>query len=284
MEKPKTPPGAPLSPFAPAPSAPPPSSHVRSGQVRVPAPGANVAALPFSPLATPDVLPLMQVSVEDDAPPSARAATVLPPRQSPPIREVDAAPPSASASARWRLDPTVQTRAVKPTTSRFWLTLVGAAALVGFIVFVFALWRVFGRPSAAPRAAAFSFESPSSTPSTAASLLSGGAASSAASVVVPVETAPAAAPASPAPQPFDREAARATLEALAPKLADCKLPKGRPVRVRVALSPDGSVASVTALAPVVGRQAACIVGHVKEARVEPFQGPAVPAVYTIVPR
>jgi hypothetical protein len=83
----------------------------------------------------------------------------------------------------------------------------------------------------------------------------------------------------PSGKPFDPAAARAALDALAPTLAGCKLPKGRSDRIKLTFAPDGNVSSATVLPPVAP-QGACVATRLKEARVAPFKGPAASYVYT----
>lgn len=143
---------------------------------------------------------------------------------------------------------------------------------------------VFRSPSPVPRAATFAFQ-PSPSALQAVASASVGGAGGAIPGIASADMAPAlAAPSVPSAAPFDKEAARAAVEGLAPRLAECKLPKGRPVRIKVTFSPDGRVTSAAALAPVVGRQAACVASRAKEVQVGPFEGPAVATFYSVVIR
>jgi hypothetical protein len=82
---------------------------------------------------------------------------------------------------------------------------------------------------------------------------------------------------------FDRLAASAALDALAPNLVDCKIPSGRAGRIKVTFAPDGTVSSAKPLWPLAGtRKGVCAITHLKEARVAPFVGPASPFVYSFV--
>ena len=105
--------------------------------------------------------------------------------------------------------------------------------------------------------------------------------------VAPVVTTSTEAGAVPAPdpdaaqepKPFDREAARLALEALAPTLLDCKLSRNHPPHVKITFTPDGA-ASVAAVSPPPNTtQGTCVAGHYGTARVAPFKGPAVTLTY-----
>jgi hypothetical protein len=93
---------------------------------------------------------------------------------------------------------------------------------------------------------------------------------------------PPGASVSPA-RPFDPAAARAALDALTPKLVDCKIAKEHSGRIKLTFSPNGSVSSAEVLAPFTGKpEGACIVSHLKKAHVHPFDGRPFPFVYTFV--
>lgn len=117
------------------------------------------------------------------------------------------------------------------------------------------------------------------------------AAPSAAGSVVPSASPPASAAPDPPPpvtpaMPFDRLAARAALDALAPTLIDCKIPRGRSGQIKVAFASDGAVSSAKPLGPLVGtHRGACVTAHLEEAHVAPFAGSAPAFVYSfVIPR
>jgi hypothetical protein len=103
------------------------------------------------------------------------------------------------------------------------------------------------------------------------------------SLIVPVV---ASVNASAPTGPFDAAGARSALNALASTLTNCKIPKGRSGRIKLTFTPDGRISSAKALAPYAGTpQGACVVAHLKDARVAPFTGRAPPYIYTfVVPR
>ena len=86
--------------------------------------------------------------------------------------------------------------------------------------------------------------------------------------------------------PFDRQAARTALDALAPTLSDCKIPKGRSGRIKVAFAPDGTVLSAKPLPPFAGTpRGACVAKHLRQATVPPFSGAAPAYLHTfVIPR
>src|SRR5207245_2355732 len=100
----KDPPDQPPSPFAPAPSARPPSAEELRVQVRVPAPGRvpELSPLPVPPVATPEVPGPVSAhaptehAIEAEPQKSntipAPAVVVLPPRE-----EEEETPPSSSS-------------------------------------------------------------------------------------------------------------------------------------------------------------------------------------------
>jgi hypothetical protein len=82
-------------------------------------------------------------------------------------------------------------------------------------------------------------------------------------------------PPRPAWQRFDKRAARASLDALAPTLSDCRIPKGRSGKVDVVFEPDGHVSSAKPLDMYVGTFGGkCVARHLKQASVPPFLGEA----------
>ncbi len=90
--------------------------------------------------------------------------------------------------------------------------------------------------------------------------------------------------ATPQLRPFDPESARAALDANPPSLADCRIPKWKPLRVRVTFASDGNATTVVALPPYAGMpQGACAIRHFREARIAPFKGPPGSLVYPPVP-
>jgi hypothetical protein len=84
-------------------------------------------------------------------------------------------------------------------------------------------------------------------------------------------------------KPFDRVAARAAIDALAPTLIDCKIPGGWSGNIKVAFAADGTVSSAETLAPFAGTgRGACVAAHLKQAHVRPFEGSAPVYVYKFV--
>lgn len=80
----------------------------------------------------------------------------------------------------------------------------------------------------------------------------------------------------PPPKPFDSAAAKAALEAIAPKLATCKLSKAKACKVKVTFAPDGTVKSASAVAPCSNTSGPgkCVVAGVKKTTIAPFTGNA----------
>jgi hypothetical protein len=54
--------------------------------------------------------------------------------------------------------------------------------------------------------------------------------------------------------------------------------------LKVRFATTGKVAGVSVFGAFNGRQITCVVNHVKELQIDPFQGDAPAATYTIVPR
>jgi hypothetical protein len=76
------------------------------------------------------------------------------------------------------------------------------------------------------------------------------------------------------PHPFDLDVARQALDLVAPSLADCKVPKGKPpLKVKVIFAPDGTVTAAYPLPQWQGlTPAICMARRLKEAHVPPFKG------------
>jgi hypothetical protein len=107
-----------------------------------------------------------------------------------------------------------------------------------------------------------------------------------ASASPPADVTPDASPMPMLPAPFNKAVARAALDAIAPTLTDCKIPRRRSGQVKVAFSSDGAVSSAKALGSfAASRQGACVANHLREARIAPFKGSAPAFVYTfVIPR
>jgi hypothetical protein len=164
-----------------------------------------------------------------------------------------------------------------------------ASIAVGTLgILTLAGWAVHGctQRNGDPAAAATKADEPSPVPSASTSAVSSSASISPSAV--PARVAPpsvAHVAGATRPKSFDSGAASAALDAMATKLADCKIPKGRTGRIRVVFSSTGAVSSATPLSPYAGTpEGACVAGHLKKAHVAPFSGPAAPYVYTFVIR
>jgi hypothetical protein len=177
-----------------------------------------------------------------------------------------------------KMDPTVRTRPVEvgsrsPVRA---ILFIGGVVVVLILVAGFVVRSVRARRAAtsAKQAAAAASESVPETaaiaPATAAPVVID------AGVVAFVDGPDAA----PDLRPFDKQVARAALDAASAKLADCRVPKGKPVKVKVTFTPQGSVSAASPLAPH-GAQKACVAGHLKEVRIASFQGSAHTAVYAL---
>jgi hypothetical protein len=175
-----------------------------------------------------------------------------------------------------KMDPTVRTRPVEIGSGSPVRTIlfIGGVVVVLILIAGFVVRSVRARRAAnAANQASAASESGTAAiaPATAAPIVID------AGVVAFVE-GPNAAPAEL--HPFDKEVARAALDAASPKLADCKVPKGKPFKVKVTFTPQGSVSAASPLAPY-GAQKACVASHLKEVRIASFQGSAHTAVYPL---
>jgi hypothetical protein len=248
------------SPFGPSPSAPPPSVPGRHAQVRVPAAG-RAPHLP--PSSTREPVPSLSPTVKPVEP----VQRVRPPK---PIEGLEPVEP---------VEPVKATPATPPPTRKQTL-LPAALAVVTVLVSAVVTSVVLSKRGSTELAATASAEAPPPVPS---------AAPAAASTVAP-EAPPSVTadlpPQPPPTQPFDRLAARAALDALAPTLVDCKIPSGRSGRIKVTFAPDGSVSSAKTLPPWADTpRGECVAAHLKEARVPPFAAGAPGYVYSfVIPR
>jgi hypothetical protein len=171
------------------------------------------------------------------------------------------------------MDPTVRTRPVPPPRfSTFSILLLFAGILAFSLATILAVstWRE-GKKLPPKEIRVVSTDPPSASDVPTATAV----------VSASIDPPDASAADDEAGGKFDRDAARAAIDAVAPKLGDCKLPKGKSVRVKVTFAPQGTVSSANVLAPWAARSAPCVAGHVKEATIRPFQGAANTAVYIL---
>lgn len=250
------------SPFAPAPSARPPSADEIRVQVRVPAPPSYPIGTPFP--APGGAMPSTTVPVSPLAP-------TLPTAVQTPMSAPAAEPAPLTAAPHGGPRPPPRRALVLGAVAGGAL-LVGAAALV-----------LLARGSRSAVDGAVTTASASASSITASAVPSASA-----SADVPKEPAPAAPSASqaqPALAPFDEAAARAALDAQRAPLAACKIPKTKPCRVSVTFAPDGKVTAAKPLAPYAGTpKGKCVAAALKKARVAPFEGAAAPLVYVLPPK
>jgi hypothetical protein len=268
----------PPEPFAWVPSAPPPASGVRHAPVRVPAPSR--------PGVTPSVVPFSACV----SPPGDRAATetgqndgIGDPSRSLRLSAAEATLEGSQERTTTGLtrgaharDVVIDTTSPKARPSRGappkrFVLIVGCAAALAIVAFVLGGRALLTGREQPPRAAAKTVE-PSPIESTLANH--------------PTPTPPASA-VSPLPaasesalKPFNQDRARAALDALAPSLAECKLPRSKPVRVKVTFAPTGSVAAASVLPPTTGKPAACLSARVKAASLAAFDGTTTSYVHT----
>jgi hypothetical protein len=188
-------------------------------------------------------------------------------------------PRSASPSRRGRQDPTVQIRTVQGTSGA-WIALVTAAGIAGVVVFGLGLYMFLARRNAVS-ADPFPISS-NRAPSFLDDRANAATPDASASDSTPIGAGATDAGASPSP--FDRDAARATLDALGPKLSDCKVPHGRSVKVKVTFSSDGHVSAASVLPPSSGRQSSCVAARLREVHVAPFDGASATTTQTLIAR
>ncbi|HEY8077131.1 MAG TPA: hypothetical protein VIF62_23555 [Labilithrix sp.] len=252
-----------LVPFALAPSARPPASGVHHAQVRVPAPPHVELTLPLSSAPSSPEIEVDAIEDETDEsgereiarPPPSRPGTLLPPPQV--VATADAivqpVPRAKFVAPTVRIKPASTPRATRPIV----FAAVGAILAIAIAFGVTVL--VLRSPAPAPRAATFTDDNvPSAAPS----------------------AAPSASVVAPAPKPFNRDAARASLDALAPKVSECKTPRGKAVRAKITFAPTGEATSVTMLAPATGKGAACVASRLRDATVDAFDGAPTSYVHT----
>jgi hypothetical protein len=234
------------SPFALSPSAYPPPPSSKPPAVVVPSP-ARAMLVPELPFS------------------SEPSGGIAPPLLAPPVLPFEAPSPT-------------------PPRKRRVLVLAGVAASA-MALLALATWVVLPKLRSARPAASTAVAAPAASPSTTASV---GGPPSTASAAIPSSSVVASTSASPPPptKTFDRQAARAALDALAPKLKDCKIASGKSGRIKVAFASDGTVLSAKPLAPFAGTpRGACVAGHLKQATVPPFSGSAPAYLYSfVIPR
>jgi hypothetical protein len=298
------PPPRPLSPFALSPSVRPPTLQpsplrTESQQIRVPPPVEALVQVrsqpPFSLEPTParidpalaadsapePVLHPRTVSVRSATSSSRRPDTsesnkIDSPRASPSATVNE---PNRTASAV----PTIASHRAGKKVRRALLVFISfsAVGLGGWVASHSLVSRMLSRhaatrggamATAAPTPAASLDKMPATPPT--ASPTESAPSSPVSTASVPLKT--------PAPMgSFDRAAAQAAIDVVSAQLAECKLPKRPAARAHLTFAPDGSVSSAKALAPYGGtRPGACVSAHLKQVRVAPFRGPAVPYVYT----
>lgn len=257
---PEQPPHKPPSPFAPAPSAHPPSAPGAPRPVRVSAP---------------------MVESESAALPLSRVITDAPGSRSPPLLllETHATEPAGLPQPARVPDAEIETRPMRPTGRM--VGIVGGTT-IALVLAVLGLRALLARHDVHDLASSASADGGRSTSSVSSSAPAASVPSpDTSSNPVPTATGPAA-PLYP-PGPFDRAAARAALDALAAEVTDCKVPRRRPCRVTITFAPDGTVSSANALPPYRGTAAGiCVATHLKDAHITPFRGRASSYVYTFV--
>jgi len=193
--------------------------------------------------------------------------------------------PSADPAIPLLAPPVLPFEQPSPTSPRRRLATIVLAGGVGLAVVLLALgtWALLPRLRSARPTGSAVVAAPAATPSTTGSADGPASAASAA----PPASVAAVAASQPVPmKPFDRHAARTALDALAPTLTDCKIPRGKSGRIKIAFASDGTVLSAKPLPPLAGTsRGACVAGHLKQAKVPPFSGSAPPYVYSfVVPR
>lgn len=281
---------SPPSPFSPAPSARPPSASTRPAPVRVPAPGISPNTLPLSNVSTPFGSPARPAAHPSGYPEPERRLGLaeterlfMPPIPAAPPVPPEAAPPMEAAPKPRRMDPTVRTRPIEERGSPVRTILVfGGVAVVLIFVAGFVVRQVRARRTATLAARAAE-PAPVAAPPAASLVATAfpGAAVLDASAVGPGGVADAAVSPVVEVRPFDKDVARAALEAATPKLAECKLPKGKPIKVKVTFTPQGAITGATPLPPYAA-QKTCVATHLKEVKIAPFQGAAnSTAVYAL---
>ncbi len=236
-----------LSPFGLAPSAYPPPAPSKPAPVVVPSAG-RTSSVPAPPLSS-------ELSVDPAIP--LLAPPVLLPFEAP-----------LPTSSRRR-----------PAT-----TVLVASAVLAVVLLGLATWVLLPRLRAARPTGSAVVVAPAASPSTTPSAEAPASTASAAPPASVAADAPPQPP--PSTKPFDRQAARAALDALAPTLTGCKIPRGKSGRIKLAFGSDGTVLSAKPLPPLAGTpRGVCVAGHLKQAKVPPFSGSAPPYVYSfVVPR
>jgi hypothetical protein len=242
------------SPFARCPSAPPESSPTAHASVRVPSAS--------SPAIVPERV---------DA---ARAASV------PPI-----AAPTPTAPVERARDGRAPERPPPPVARRS-LRHVAIAASLAAALGVTALGYRLAATKPAARDASPTTTEVAAAPTVAPPTVAPPSAAPEEAQPPPPAAAPSviASSADAVPKkPFRRGAARAALDALAPELTDCRIPKGRSGNVELVFEPDGHVSSSKPLDVYVGTFGGkCVASHLKKARVPPFEGPPMTFAYAFV--
>lgn len=210
------------------------------------------ASLPLSPKVSDvdakeanDDLAFAPTERVDAPPPSNRAATVLPPPEAVP-----------DVSAPRMLEPTVRRRPPRAKMGKPIIAGIAVAAVLAIGATAFAVHAFTTKgpesPPPPPRVAQFVDEPPPAT----------------------------SAPAPPPPVAFDRDAAALALDGAKASLAECKLPKAKPVRVKMTFTSSGAVSSANALPPITAKQASCVSKHLESVKVPAFDGPPASYIHT----